>query len=119
MNSEGGTLLIGVSDDGEILGLQDDYRTLSGKPNSDGYELFLRELIDKSISGPALSLMGVMFENVEDREICKVTVAASAKPVFSRPRGGGEHSEFWCRFGNQTRQLHGTDMVEYKDAHWG
>ena len=36
MNTQGGTLLIGVADDGSILGLENDFHTLSRK-DSDGY----------------------------------------------------------------------------------
>ena len=44
LNSDGGTLLLGVSDDGSVLGLEHDYQTLK-KQNADGYELFLGELV--------------------------------------------------------------------------
>jgi predicted HTH transcriptional regulator len=119
MNSEGGVLLIGVADDGEILGLENDYQTLGGKGNPDGYELFLRELIDKSVSRPALTLMRVSFESARGKDVCRIDVAASAKPVFAKPKTGDAHSEFWVRLGNQTRQLHGNDMVDYQKGHWG
>ena len=38
MNAEGGTLFIGVDDDGKILGLMEDYQILK-KKNSDGFEI--------------------------------------------------------------------------------
>ena len=44
LNSDGGTLLLGVSDDGTVLGLDHDYQTLQ-KKNADGYELFLGDLL--------------------------------------------------------------------------
>ncbi|HEV2071585.1 MAG TPA: DUF262 domain-containing protein, partial [Acidimicrobiales bacterium] len=50
MNAEGGTLLIGVADDGTITGLDADYATLS-KGNRDGFELFLTQLIADKITG--------------------------------------------------------------------
>ena len=46
MNSEGGTLFIGVDDQGNVLGLDDDYRTLK-KQDSDGFEIELRQSIEK------------------------------------------------------------------------
>ena len=51
-----------------------------------------------------------------------MTVAASGKPVFAKPtkgQGSTDASEFWVRTGNQTRQLHGDDMVHYQAEHWG
>ena len=44
LNTDGGTLLLGVADDGTVLGLEPDYQTLQ-KKNADGYELFLNDLL--------------------------------------------------------------------------
>ncbi len=49
LNSEGGTLLIGVSDDGIPVGVEADYKTLS-KGNRDGFELFLTQLIKNKLA---------------------------------------------------------------------
>jgi predicted HTH transcriptional regulator len=46
-NSDGGTLLIGVNDEGEILGLEHDYASLDG--SKDEFELHLRNLVNKSL----------------------------------------------------------------------
>ena len=47
-STDGGTLLIGVSEDadgnGQVYGLTDDYNTLN-KSNRDGFELHLRNLV--------------------------------------------------------------------------
>ena len=37
MNNSGGTLLIGIADDGRVVGLDYDYQTLK-KPDRDGFE---------------------------------------------------------------------------------
>jgi hypothetical protein len=117
MNAEGGTLLIGVDDSGRVLGLEADYRTL-GKPNRDGFELFLIQLLDVNLSGAALALARISFSQVDGQDVCRVDVAASAQTVFARPIDGRLHTEFWARIGNSTRQLVGTDMAEYQREHW-
>jgi hypothetical protein len=117
MNAEGGTLLIGVDDRGQVLGLQPDYQTL-GKPNRDGYELFLTDLLKTNLSGTAFALARVSVSEVDGKDVCRVDVAASAQPVFTRPPGGKQFSEFWARIGNSTRQLIGTDMAQYQRDHW-
>jgi hypothetical protein len=117
MNAEGGTLLIGVADDGAIVGLGQDYSTLS-KGDRDGFELFLTQLIGANVSGPSATLIRTSFEPVDGRDVCRVSVAASAKPVFAKAHGGSTHSEFWVRLGNQTAQLHGSEMVDYQKEHW-
>jgi hypothetical protein len=121
LNHEGGTLLIGVADDGSVLGLADDLKTLGAKGNPDGYELHLRQLLDNSLSAVTAQTVRFRFHSVEERQLCAVTVAASGKPVFANPvKGSGPGgSEFWVRIGNSTRQLHGDEMIEYQKQHWG
>jgi hypothetical protein len=121
LNHEGGTLLIGVADDGQILGIEPDLHTLGAKGNVDGYELYLRQLIDTSLSVVTAQTVRIRFHPEEERQICAVTVAASAKPVFAKPAKGSVAggSEFWVRIGNATKQLHGKDMLDYQQQHWG
>ncbi|MDB4542670.1 DUF262 domain-containing protein [bacterium] len=118
MNNEGGTLLIGVADDHRIVGIEEDYKTLS-KPDRDGYELFITQLISDKITGPSPSLCRVSFHDLDGRDVCRIDVAASAKPVFTCPMASKEHTDFWVRQGNRTEQFHGTELTEYVDDHWG
>lgn len=121
LNAEGGTLLIGVDDDGNALGLAEDLSTLGNKSNRDGYELFLRQLLDTNLSVPTAGIVKIHFDLHQGAEVCVVSVAASGKPVFAKPAegGGAKASDFWVRVGNATKQLHGDDMVDYRDQHWG
>lgn len=118
MNSEGGTLLIGVRDDGSVGGLDRDYDTLS-KANRDGYELFLTQLIKDKLTGPSATLCHISFHDVDGNDVCRVDVAAAAKPVFTCPVNSKDHVDFWVRQGNGTDQLHGTEQVDYVQEHWG
>jgi hypothetical protein len=118
MNAEGGTLLVGVGDDGTILGLEADFASLGSKGNRDGYELFLTQLLEANLSGTVGRLVQASFETIDGKDVCRIGVAASARAVFARPIDGKDHSEFWARIGNSTRQLVGTDMVEYQQDHW-
>ena len=52
-NSQGGTLVIGVSDEGEVLGLDHDYLTLAnGNGDKDKFEIHLRNILNHHF-GPA------------------------------------------------------------------
>ena len=119
LNADGGTLLIGVDDEGRVLGLHEDMRTLS-RPGRDSYELHLRQLLDTNFSTPTAGIVSVRFEGGEGREVCLVSVSPAAKPVFARPQqGSGEApSEFWVRIGNATKQLQGQRMMDYQERHW-
>lgn len=119
LNAEGGTLLIGIGDDGEVIGLDKDYQTLTGKPNKDGYELWLRQHLDKSLSCQTAAIVRIEFATVNGNDICVVHVGASRRPVFAKSFSGGDPpSEFWVRVGNATKQMHGDDMVDYQTLRW-
>lgn len=117
MNGEGGTLLIGVADDGTITGLDADYATLS-KGNRDGYERFLTQLIGDKISGPSPTLCRISFYGTGGKDVCRVDVSASSKPVFACPVNSKEFTDFWVRQGNKTEQYYGSELLEYKEDHW-
>ena len=51
MNAEGGTLLIGVTDSGEVFGIERDLKTLGSKQSPDGFALWLNDLLD-NLLGP-------------------------------------------------------------------
>jgi hypothetical protein len=120
LNAEGGVLLIGVEDDGQVVGIESDFTTLGTKQNTDGYELFLRQLLDDSLSAPTAPTVRIRFPEVAGKTICQVSVAASGRPVFAKPaKGGAEASEFWVRVGNATKQFHGDDLMKYQEEHWG
>ena len=80
LNAEGGTLLIGVGDDGAVVGLADDMKTLGPKGNLDGYELFLRQHLDNNLSIQTAGIVQIRFERINGAEVCAVAVAASGKP---------------------------------------
>ena len=120
LNAQGGNLLIGVDDDANVVGLAADMRTLGSKANKDGYELFLRQLLDNSLSVPTAGIVRISFETIGDADACVVAASSSGKPVFAKPHEGGSNpTEFWVRTGNATKQLHGDDMLEYQTNHWG
>jgi len=119
-NADGGVLLIGVDDDSNVLGLEADYATLGSKGNRDGLELWLRQHLDNNLSIRTAGLVTVSFDDVAGADVCTVKVPSSGKPVFSKPHeGGGGASQFWVRDGNRTEQLHGDEMVQYQENHWG
>ncbi|WP_417379076.1 helix-turn-helix domain-containing protein [Gimesia sp.] len=53
LNHDGGDLLVGVADDGSIVGLEDDYATLR-KKDRDGFELLLMQLVKNALGGEGL-----------------------------------------------------------------
>jgi len=120
LNGEGGNLFIGVADDATILGIENDLATLESQANNDGYELFVRQLLDSSLSTSTATTVRIRFPDISGRVVCQISVAAAGRPVFAKPaKGGNNATDFWVRVGNATTPLHGDDLLRYQEEHWG
>ena len=115
LNAEGGTLLIGVSDAGDIVGLESDYKALP-KKNRDGLENHLSMLIKTSIGLPFAKYVSVDFESVKGHDVCLVNARESHKPAYLRT--GDRTEEFFVRVGNSTQPFSMSEAEEYIASHW-
>ena len=114
LNTEGGTLIIGVDDDDNILGLEKDIGTLT-KQNLDGFELHLRQVIKKYLGDYFEKYIKVTFPKVDDKEICKIQISKSGKPVFITFEGV---ESFFVRNGNASIPKNRQEQSEYEKVHW-
>ena len=115
-NADGGTLVIGVGDDGQVTGIERDIATLGSKPSIDGFELFLRNLFNGNIESDLCSRIRINFERVEEQEVCMVRVPASPRPVWI---SNGSQKDFYVRSGNLTQPLDGQAAHNYVTGHFG
>ena len=75
-NSQGGTLLIGVDDERQIVGLEHDYFSL-GEADRDKFELHLRNLLNQQLgAGFVTSKIRITFHCIADKELCEVETLA-------------------------------------------
>ena len=116
MNAEGGTLLIGVSDAGEISGIEIDYKTLGKKQDQDGFALWLNQLLDNLLGPTAASGVRLSFETHPGGTVCRVDVAPSSGPTFVR--GGKGEADLYVRLNNATRLLNTAEALEYVRTRW-
>jgi hypothetical protein len=117
LNSDGGTLLIGVADNGAILGLAPDVQTLGRKKDLDGYELWLLgDLLLGSFGKEHSPSIRVTFHEVEGKDVCRVTLARSPRPVYIKE---GNDEVLYIRSGNSTRRLNARETVAYCSERWG
>jgi len=121
LNSDGGTLLIGVNDDGIVVGLVNDFAVVKA-PDADRFELWLRDFLAGTLGQNAAALPIIDFTpttvNGAATHVCRVTCPASPRPVFVRPAKGAGQSELWVRTGNSTRQLKVDEAVDYVMHRW-
>lgn len=115
MNTDGGTLLIGVNDVGEVQGLDNDFKALP-KKNRDGFENHLSMLIKTTIGLPFAKYLSVKFEQLEGKDLCMVMVRPAHKPAYLRH--GDRREEFFVRVGNSTQPFSMSEAEEYIKGRW-
>ncbi len=111
---DGGTLLIGVGDDGEILGLENDYAALGG--DNDKYEMHLRNIISNHFSGTfSSSRVMIGFPVVEGVEICRIDILPSSKLLVfnSRDKHGKLEEIIYRRNGNQSDIVPTSELQDF------
>ena len=114
-NGQGGTLIMGVNDDMEIIGLENDYETLKDG-SKDGFELHLRNLVNKTYGVEfASSNLTISFPAIEDVEICVVEIKPGKKPLFTEVTDslGVKSEKFYLRSGNSSPELPVREIASY------
>lgn len=109
LNHAGGSLLIGVTDNGRIAGLEADYRTLHD-PDRDGFERFVMSLVRTRLGGHVCAMVHVAFHRAAGQDVCRVIVEPAAQPVYLADHGT---THFVVRVGNSTRELDVREAMEH------
>jgi ATP-dependent Lon protease len=110
LNTEGGTLLVGVKDDGSILGIE-----LDQFPNDDKYLLHLGNLINDKIGKQFIGQIKYGVKLVGDKKIIRVDCKPSTAPVFLKNK---DQDEFYVRNGPSSVQLSTSEVLEYSRKHF-
>ena len=106
LNTEGGTLLIGVADDGTVVGLDaDQFR------DEDSMSLHLTNLVrDRMNDISLMSHVKVTFEDSDGKRVLRITCSPSAQPAYVQEDAD---EVFYMRAGSTTEKLTGRRMMEY------
>ncbi|MFT7632350.1 MAG: hypothetical protein ACI87E_003402 [Mariniblastus sp.] len=105
LNSKGGTLFVGVNDDGEAIGLEND-----NFPNEDKMALHLDNLIKSKLGGAVFACIKTEFAELNGKRFLAVECKSSDKPVFLKTNVG---EEFFIRAGASSPALPGSHTHEY------
>ena len=114
-NAGGGLLYLGVTDNGEVCGIEKDYPHLSddGDPatysqNPDGFECKVRAAVHHFLGKTSLDNISFKFyRQISTRHtFCVVTVKKTARPVFV------DSKDVFKRFGNGFRPLKGDEITQ-------
>ena len=117
---EGGTLLVGVADDGSVLGLESDYLTLrrDGKDDADLFQLALTQAVLNSVGAAAATNVTTHIHTVDGRDLCRVHVKPSGHParatvtIVDKQGLHQKQQMFYVRMNNGTRAIDDDAEVE-------
>lgn len=109
LNHNGGDLLIGVADDGAIIGLENDYATLR-KKSRDGFELLLMQLAKQRLGGDVCTLLHTVFQEINGHDVCRVLIDRASRPVYVQY---DDQARYYLRIGNSTRELDTREALEH------
>ena len=109
LNHDGGDLLIGVADDGSIVGIEGDYATLR-KKDRDGFELLLMQLVKNALGGDVCTLLYAVFQEIYGRDVCRVLIEPANRSVYVQHEG---RARYFVRTGNSTRELDAKEAVDH------
>jgi len=107
LNADGGTLLIGVADTGEIKGLDKDYK-LCKSPTKDGFEQKLRDLLNSKFDPRPIGNITTTFHELPEGTVCLVEVKPTDKSIVNHL-----DKDVYVRDGNTTRKLEGADLTDW------
>ena len=112
-NAEGGYLFIGVDDDGNILGLENDYNTFK-KQNLDYFELHIRKIINNQFGiAYSQSMLKIEFPKLDNQNICVITINPAIKPQFLtiKDKQGQMVEKFYVRVGNSSQEISSLEEI--------
>lgn len=113
-NAEGGLLYIGVTDDGEVCGIESDYPYLSGgndnktyQLNPDGFENKIRNAVNYYLGKTSLENIQFKFyyQKSSKKVFCIIEASKTDRPIYR------DKKDVFKRFGNGYRQLFGDEIT--------
>jgi len=105
LNTEGGTLLVGIQDDGSVLGIE-----LDKFANEDKYLLHFSNLIQHNIGLDNSKAVFYQLVELEGKKILKVDCEPCNKPIFLTLEG---QEKFFIRSGPASKNLTISEAISY------
>jgi type I restriction enzyme, R subunit len=116
LNTDGGTLLVGVGPDGTLVGLDLDYAHV--KPsNGDGFVNWLTTHLVNALGAAPVMRTRARVVRHRGLEVCRLDVGRSTRPVLAKTSKAED--VFFVRMNNSSRSMDDGERDEYIAQHWG
>lgn len=109
LNTKGGTLLVGVSDDNKALGISAEVDKLYGG-SQDKFLLHFQNMLKENIGPSFYSFIEESIVKVDSIPILRVNVLPASKACFV---GKGKDEKFYVRRNPATAELAGSEMLDF------
>ena len=109
-NAEGGVLLIGVGDDGEVLGLEKDYELLQN-PSDDKFQRTVWQSIQNFVQNKAyVAKLKISLIQKDSKKICRIDIPRSDEPIFVHENNA---QVSYVRVGPKSEKFSPADFMKY------
>ncbi|TNG02184.1 MAG: ATP-binding protein [Gammaproteobacteria bacterium] len=108
LNTQGGIILLGVDDAGEVLGLDKD-----GFANDDKALRHIENLIAQHIGPTYFPYIHTRLQSVANKKVLMIICKAAPTPAFLKHDKG---EDFYIRTGPASRSLSPSEVLDYIDA---
>jgi Putative DNA-binding domain/Eco57I restriction-modification methylase len=121
LNSDGGTLFIGVDDDGNILGLENtDFASFKGSNKKDEFTKHFDNLVGNYFGNNLVHKINLDFENIDNKTIAIITIKTKAsEPIIIKNPEKNNQEEFYIRRNASAIGLTMYEMLNYIKENWG
>ena len=115
LNTDGGTLLVGVDDSGTVLGIEPDFGYCQReKQNADGWLSSLKQMVINALGAEVWSAVHVSLVPHEQKTVAVVRCPPRTGETWHHADGDC----FYMRASNATEELTGPGLVRYIREHW-
>ncbi|MBU2576944.1 MAG: ATP-binding protein [Nanoarchaeota archaeon] len=111
LNSRGGSLLVGVGDAGEAIGVEEDQF-----PSKDKLELYFASMLKNQLGNGALPYIRYEVYPYKGKSVLKIDCLPSDKRIFLK---WADQEEFYIRHGPSSLRLSGGDLIDYVQHRFG
>jgi dnd system-associated protein 4 len=114
LNGDGGTLLIGVKDNGDVLGIEKDIAVMGNK-GIDAFQLTFAGAVKTFLGDDIGPLLRLEFAKKGGKTVAVVSCPPCHRPVFVKEETG---NEFYARSASSSQRLDAQATNSYINSRW-
>lgn len=111
-NTKGGTLVLGVDDNGEVDGLAKDFSSIGG--DREEFEQYIIKQFSRVFNERFVNEnLKIEFFEIQEETVCRIEINGSTKPIFIQKLFNPLHDSFYVRTGSSSTELQSKDIDLY------